>query len=75
LIVFIKIKEFEKDLKTLERKFKSLPSDLEIIKQILIFFPKPRPPFSFRIDNLGIQSNIIKIKKIACKSIYGKGVN
>jgi mRNA-degrading endonuclease RelE of RelBE toxin-antitoxin system len=75
LIQFIYTKEFEKDLKKLERKFRSLRDDIEIIKQILYVFPKERPPFSFSIDNLGLLSNIIKIKKIACKAIYGKGVN
>ncbi|MCD4695444.1 MAG: hypothetical protein K8S16_04305, partial [Bacteroidales bacterium] len=34
-----------------------------------------RPPFSFRIDGLGIASCIIKVKKIACRSLKGKWVN
>ncbi len=34
-----------------------------------------RPPFSFRIDNLGLETCIIKVKKIACKAIKGRGVN
>ena len=37
--------------------------------------PDARPPFSYRIDNLSIESCVIKVKKIACKSLKGKGVN
>jgi hypothetical protein len=34
-----------------------------------------RSPFSFLIDNLGVKTCIIKVKKIACKSLKGRGVN
>lgn len=34
-----------------------------------------RPPFSFRIDNLKIETCIIKVKKIAFKAFKGRGVN
>jgi hypothetical protein len=37
--------------------------------------PAESPPLSFRIDNLGIEACIIKIKKIACKALKGRGVN
>jgi len=37
--------------------------------------PDERPPFSYRIDNLGIETCVIKVKKIACKSLKGRGVN
>lgn len=37
--------------------------------------PNERPPFSFRIDNLGLATCIIKVKKIACKALKGRGVN
>jgi len=42
---------------------------------ILEVFPDERPPFSYRIDNLGLTTCVIKVKKIACKSIKGRGVN
>ena len=38
-------------------------------------WPDERPPFSFRIANLGIETCIIKVKKIACKALKGRGVN
>ncbi|MFO8066999.1 MAG: hypothetical protein R6U11_05395, partial [Bacteroidales bacterium] len=41
----------------------------------LAICPAERPPFSYRIDGLGIETCVIKIKKIASKSFKGKGVN
>ena len=72
---FLTLSEFDKDLKKLLKKYRSLKSDLEIVKMILKTKPNERPPFSFRISNLGIETCIIKVKKIACKSLKGKGVN
>jgi hypothetical protein len=72
---FFELAVFKKDLKTLTKKYKTLHGDLEVVKQVLQVFPDERPPFSFRIDNLGLETCIIKVKKIACKSIKGKGVN
>lgn len=66
---------FEKDLKTLLKKYRTLNDDLAEIKVILRKLPNERPPFSFRIDNIGIETCIIKMKKIACKALKGRGVN
>lgn len=71
---FEALKVFEKDKKKLSKKYKSIPDDLETVKQILEVFPNERPPFSYRINNLGIETCIIKVKKIACKSLKGRGV-
>lgn len=75
MIVFEEIAPFKKDFKILEKKYKTLADDLETVKKVLDIFPNERPPFSFRINNLGIESCVIKVKKIACKSLKGKGVN
>ena len=72
---FAKLPEFEKDLKHLQKKYRSLNEDLDVVIMILSKMPDERPPFSFRIDNLGITTCVIKVKKIACKSLKGKGVN
>ncbi|WP_299222577.1 hypothetical protein [uncultured Aquimarina sp.] len=69
------LKEFNKDLKKLSKKYRSLKDDIEVIKKVLNVNPTARPPFSFNIDGLGIEDCIIKVKKIACKSLKGKGVN
>ncbi len=74
-MIFEELPEFRKDLKKLSKKYRSLPDDLEVLKKVLKLKPDQRPPFSFRIEGLGIESCIIKVKKIACKSLKGKGVN
>lgn len=72
---FEELDEYKKDLKKLSKKYRTLNSDLEVVKNVLFVNPKDRPPFSFRIDNLGIETCIIKVRKIACRSFKGKGVN
>jgi len=72
---FEELKEFGKDKKKLAKKYRSIPDDLETVKQVLEVMPDERSPFSFRIKNLGIETCIIKVKKIACKALKGKGVN
>jgi len=74
-MVFEQLSEFDKDLKQLLKKYRTLNEDLSEVKTILKVRPEVRPPFSFRIDNLGIETCIIKVKKIACKAMKGKGVN
>jgi len=66
--------EFEKDLKKLSKKYRSILDDVQIVKKVLIVNPNENPPFSFRIDNLGLKTCVIKNKKIASKSFKGKGV-
>lgn len=74
-MIFESIPEFEKDLKHLQKKYKSLPEDLEVVQLILTHRPDEHVPFSFRIPDLKTENCIIKVKKIACKSLKGKGVN
>ncbi|HAG15895.1 MAG TPA: hypothetical protein DCG69_05140 [Bacteroidales bacterium] len=74
-MIFEELDEFKKDLKKLSKKFKTLPDDISTVKKVLDVRPDERPPFSFRIDGLGLETCIIKIKKIASKSFKGKGVN
>lgn len=74
-IEFDELSEFNKDLKHLLKKYRTLNEDLEVLKLDLNDEPGESPPFSFRIDNLGLETCIIKVKKIACKALKGKGVN
>lgn len=74
-MIFEELDEFRKDLKTLLKKYRSLDEDIEIVKLVLEIAPDERPPFSFRIDNLGIGTCVIKVRKIACRSLKGRGVN
>jgi hypothetical protein len=74
-VFFDEIKEFKKDFKQLLKKYRTLGEDIEVVKKDLNDEPGESPPFSYRIDNLGISTCIIKVKKIACKSLKGRGVN
>ena len=72
---FTYLSEFEKDLKRLLKRYISLNEDLNKIKLILEVYPYARPPFSFILFNNPNERSIVKIKKIACLSLRGKGVN
>ena len=74
-MTFNELKEFKKDLNRLLKRYRTLNEDLEVVKKILTIKPEARPPSSFQISDLGLESCIIKIKKIACKSLKGSGVN
>jgi len=75
----IRATEFEKDFKKLCKRFRSLPSDLEIfIDSELALYHK------LKIDNRGIfpisglpasSEKIFKARKFACKSLKGRGVH
>ncbi|MFP4528486.1 MAG: hypothetical protein ACLFQX_08050 [Candidatus Kapaibacterium sp.] len=68
------LKEFGKDISKLSKKYKTIRDDIEVLKKVLTVSPDARPPFSFRISNLGIDTPIIKVKKIASRSFKGRGV-
>jgi len=72
---FDTLPEFDKDLKQLLKRYRTLKEDLGEIKTILKKKPDERPPFSFRIADLGLETCLIKVKKIACKALKGRGVN
>jgi hypothetical protein len=74
-MTFHELVEFTKDLKNLLKKYRTLNDDLEVVKKVLEVTPEEKPPFSFRIDNLGLETCVIKVKKIACKALKGRGVN
>jgi len=72
------VPEFEKDLKTLVRRFTSLEEDLQIfIKVAMNAFHKQNVDSRaiLQIPELGIHSpKIYKARKFACKALKGKGV-
>ncbi len=74
-MTFDELEEYGKDLKRLLKKYRTLEDDIAIVKKVLTAEPKERPPFSFRIDGLGLTTCVIKVKKIACRAMKGKGVN
>jgi mRNA-degrading endonuclease YafQ of YafQ-DinJ toxin-antitoxin module len=74
-MIFDELDEYKKDVKQLLKKYRTLPDDIEVVKKVLTISPNERPPFSFRINDLALENCVIKVKKIACKSLKGRGVN
>lgn len=71
---FASLPEYRKDLKVLSKKYRTLEADMDVIRKVLTTRPDEHPPFSYRIDDLGIVTCIIKVKKIASRSLKGRGV-
>jgi mRNA-degrading endonuclease RelE of RelBE toxin-antitoxin system len=74
-MIFENLTEFDKDIKKLSKSYKTLITDIEVVKKVLKIRPNANEPFSFRISNLGIEHCIIKVRKIASDSFKTKGVN
>lgn len=72
---FEELAEYQKDLKQLLKKYRTLEQDVKELQKTLAVEPDAEPPFSYRIDGLGIKTCVIKVKKIACKALKGRGVN
>ncbi len=68
-----RLSEFDKDLKQLRKKYKTIDDDISIVERVIAVEPTARPPFSFKIDNLGLETCVIKVRKIASRSFKGKG--
>ena len=64
-MIFVESDEFKKDLRSLLKKYRTLNDDLSVVKKVFEVKPDERPPFRYRIDNLGIETCIIKVRKIA----------
>jgi len=71
---FSSLPEFDKEFKNLLKKFRTLIKDLDLLKErILVKYPRGYPPAIFRIDNLGIQTEIYKVKHFRCRALKQKG--
>lgn len=72
---FDELDEYGKDLKRLLKKYRTLEEDIAVVKKVLEVEPKERSPFSYRIEGLGLETCVIKVKKIACRALKGRGAN
>lgn len=71
---FEELPEFQRDLKQLLKKYRSLKDDLETLKKFLSIATHPQPPLSVRIPGLGFEAPIIvKVKKFSCRMMKTKG--
>ncbi len=78
MIKYNETTEFQKDLKRLTKKFRSLPEDFETVKKAVIELYHVK-----NIDNLSTfeipgytnkETSFWKIKKFACRALKGRGV-
>jgi mRNA-degrading endonuclease RelE of RelBE toxin-antitoxin system len=74
-IVFEQLPEYKRDLKQLLKKYRTIERDMEDVQKDLNDEPGTSPPFSFRVEGLGITTCVIKVKKIASDSFKGRGRN
>ncbi|NQE05989.1 hypothetical protein C5S32_08975 [ANME-1 cluster archaeon GoMg1] len=73
---FLQVEEFKKDLKKLNKKYKSLNNDLKSnFCEVLDLELPNRLPGTFRISGLGeeVKVPIYKVRHFRCKSLKGKG--
>ena len=73
----VRLAEFEKDLKKLRKRFRTLDGDIEnFIKSALVPFHKAAIDYGgiVVISDLGIdEPKIYKVRKFACRALKGKG--
>jgi len=74
-MTFRELDEYAKDLKKLSKRFRSLQEDIATLKKVLEIQPEPTPPMSVRIAGLETGEIVVKVRKIACKSLKGRGAS
>ena len=75
---FEELHEYQKDLNPAGaglKRYRTLRQDMKDLQKVLEAEPDAELPFSFRIEGLGIETCVIKVKKIACRALKGRGVN
>ena len=70
---FSSLPEFDRELRNLIKKYRSLEADIEVLKSILEKYPRGFAPRVFRISNLGITTEVYKVKHFHCKAMKHKG--
>lgn len=70
---FTNLPEFDKEFKHLLKKYRTLEEDLPVLKSYLEKYPKGFPPIVFPVSNLGITTQIYKVKHFHCKALKNKG--
>ncbi|MGB1204985.1 MAG: hypothetical protein ACPG5B_05025 [Chitinophagales bacterium] len=64
-MIFSEIKEFKKA----EKKYLSLEIDLATVKQVLRIRPNASPPISFRINDLNMETCVIKMLRFNLEAV------
>ncbi len=73
----VRLPEFEKDVKRLKKRFRTIDEDIDIlVKSALVPFHKEGIDYGgiVPISDLGIQApEIYKVRKFACRALKGRG--
>jgi hypothetical protein len=72
-MVFSSLPEFDRELKRLLKKYRTLKEDLSVLKSYLEKYPRGFEPIVFPISNLGISTPVYKVKHFHCKTMKSKG--
>ena len=72
---FETLPEYDRDVKKLLKKYRTLLSDMDDVMKVLNIRPEAFAPFSFRLYDLGNGSCIVKFKRISSDSFKGRGSN
>jgi hypothetical protein len=70
---FSTLPEFDAELAKLLKKYRSLEEDIEVLKSVLVKYLRGYQPVIFQITNLGIKTEIYKVKHFRCKALHNKG--
>lgn len=73
--------EFNKEFKKLLKKYRTLEEDFELFKERVLTYRENgtgkflfwRPPCIVRISNLGIETEVYKVKHFSCRALKGRG--
>lgn len=66
---FLRLSEFEKELKALLRKYPTLENDIKTLEKLLRTNPRGYPPAIVPISNLGIETEVFKVKHFRCRAL------
>lgn len=72
---FERTKRFDQDVKALRKRFRSLDQDLETLTKVIAVRPIPPTSFSVEIPGYSSEIKIVKVRKMACRSLPGRGSN
>jgi hypothetical protein len=70
---FTTLAEFDAELEKLLKKYRTLNDDLDVLKSVLSKYPRGYPPVVYRISNLGVETEIYKVKHFRCKALANRG--
>ena len=73
--------EFNKEFKKLLKKYRTLEEDFELFKERVLTYRENgtgkflfwRPPGIVRISNLGVETEVYKVKHFSCRALKGRG--